>query len=266
LPRKYLFQNEGSKIVPIYLWIIITTLVISIFAWAGLVLVLLKEALLRNLLPVLVAFSAGTLLGGAFLHLLMESIVVGGARISTFVWLLAGFSLFLVLEQFLQWHHQFLPNHGHSHYHRKRPVTYMILMADGLHNFIGGLAIGSSFLVSVETGLITAFAAAAHEIPQELGDFGILIQGGWNKYRALTANFISALTIVFGGIIAYILSGEINTTFLLPFAAGNFMYIAAADLIPEIKHETNIKRSSIYFAAFIFGIGILLVIKLVVNH
>lgn len=252
--------------MPVYLWIAVTTLAISLLAGIGLLVLLVREATLRSLLPVLVSFAAGTLLGGAFLHLLMESVAVRGATLDIFIWLLAGFSLFLLLEQYLQWHHHYLPNHHHAHYHPKQPVTYMILLADALHNFLGGLAIGSSFLVSTEAGLITALSAAAHEIPQELGDFGILVHGGWRKRRALLVNFASALTIVPGGLLAYAASGAIDTVYLLPFAAGNFIYIAAADLIPEIKHETDIKRSSRYFLAFMAGILLLLAVKVAVDR
>jgi zinc and cadmium transporter len=191
----------------------------------------------------------------------MESLAVTGPRLSIFVWLLAGFSVFFVLEQYLQWHHHYLPPHHHQHYHPKRPVTYMILLADGLHNLLGGLAVGGSFLVSTEAGLITAVAAAAHEIPQELGDFGILLHGGWRKRKALLYNFISALTIIPGGLLAVAAAGTLDTVYLLPFAAGNFIYIATADLIPEIKHETDPRRSSLYFLAFALGIALLLAVK-----
>jgi zinc and cadmium transporter len=116
-------------------------------------------------------------------------------------------------------------------------LTYLILIADGVHNFIGGLAVAGAFLIDVRVGIRTWLAAAAHEVPQELGDFGIVIHGGWNKGKALLYNFLSALTFLLGGIIAYSASFALDVTFLLPFAAGNFIYIAAADLIPEIKHH-----------------------------
>jgi zinc and cadmium transporter len=137
----------------------------------------------------------------------------------------------------------------------------MILIADGLHNFIGGLAIAGSFLVSTEVGVITWVAAAAHEIPQELGDFGILVHGGWDKYQALLVNFVSAVMILPGALITYFVSSEIDTTFLLPFAAGNFIYIAASDLIPEVKHEKRLWKNLIHFAAFAGGVLTILVTK-----
>ncbi len=243
-------------------WITLTTAAISALAWIGLLLTGLNERRLYRLLPVLVAFAAGTLLGGATLHLLMEAIGVAGVSLSVFLWFIAGFALFFLIELYLQWRHRHLPGSHHVHEHHKEPVTYMILLADGLHNFIGGLAIGGSFLVSVRVGLITALAAAAHEIPQEIGDFGILVHGGWNKRRALVYNFISALSIVPGGLLAYAVAGDVDTTFLLPFAAGNFVYISAADLIPEVKHESDLRRAGYFFFAFAAGIGLILGVRM----
>ncbi len=242
----------------ILLWIILSALAMSIIAWIGLIALALKEETLKKILLILVAFSAGSLIGGAFLHLIPETIIKVGPQLSMFLWLLFGFSIFFLMERFLQWHHCHKAPSEH-----KKPVTYMILLADGLHNFIGGLAIASSFLVSVEVGIITWIACAAHEIPQELGDFGILIHGGWKKQKALLFNFISALTIILGGLLAYFASTSVDTTFLLPFAAGNFIYIAASDLIPEIKQGESLKMGLIHFLAFSVGILLILVIRLV---
>jgi len=228
----------------------------SLIAWAGLITLALREETLKKILLPLVAFSAGALIGGAFLHLIPETVTEVGPRLDVFLWLLAGFSLFFLMEQFLHWHH------CHKVRCKHKPVTYMILLADGLHNFIGGLAIASSFMVSVKVGVITWLACAAHEIPQELGDFCILIHGGWSKYKALLFNFLSALTIVPAGLLVYFGSTTINTTFLLPFAAGNFIYIAASDLIPEVKHG-NLKTGLIHFFSFITGVLLILAVRLV---
>jgi zinc and cadmium transporter len=160
------------------------------------------------------------------------------------------------MEQFLSWHHAHSVEAG-----TKQPVTYLILLADGLHNFIGGLAIGASFMVSIDVGIITWLAAAAHEIPQELGDFGILIRGGWGRLQALVANFISAATIVPGALLAYYLSADFDITFLLSFAAGNFLYIAASDLIPEVKHDRRLRNNLVHFGAFMLGIAAILVTR-----
>jgi zinc and cadmium transporter len=243
------------------LLIVATTLLISLLAWAGLITLLIKEAFLHKILLVLVSFAAGSLLGGAFFHLLMESIEKNGLNLKVFVWVLSGFVVFLIIEQFFHWHHSHeLPPH---HFFSRKPVTYMVLIADGLHNFIDGMAIGSSFFISREAGLITALVVAAHEIPQELGDFGILVHGGWNKKKALVLNFAFALTIVPGGIAAYLFSRTFDISFLLPFTAGSFIYIASADLIPEIKHESNPLRSTVLLFAFLFGTGLVLAMKII---
>jgi len=235
------------------MWIIGSSLAMSAIAWVGLVTLAFNEEQLKKLLLPLVAFAAGSLLGGALLHLLPEAVAANGANVGTFLPAVAGFALFLLMEQFLAWHH----SHSMTMV-VKQPVTYLILLADGLHNFIGGLAIGASFLVSVEVGLITWIAAAAHEVPQELGDFGILIRGGWGRWQALVANFLSAATILPGALLAYYVSADVDIALLLSFAAGNFIYIAASDLIPEIKHDRLLQNNLVHFASFVAGVVVIL--------
>ncbi|TXT53350.1 MAG: Zinc transporter [Promethearchaeota archaeon] len=248
------------------LYILIFGFLMSLIAWIGITTLAIKEKALEKLLLILVAFSAGALLGGAFLHLIPESIEESGDGLGMMIWVLIGFAIFFLLEQFLRWQHSHrIPMEQRK---EREPVGVLILLADGIHNFIGGLAIASSFMVSFEVGLITWIAAAAHEIPQELGDFGILLNSGWKKRKALLANFLSALTIIPGGIITYFLSANLDTLFLLPFAAGNFIYIAASDLIPEIKHGKKDYGESVFtrlghFVAFIVGIIFILAIRLV---
>lgn len=240
-------------------WIVGSALAMSAIAWVGLVTVALTDAQLKKLLLPLVAFAAGSLLGGAFLHLLPEAVAARGPGVGTFLPALGGFALFFLMEQFLSWHR------GHSagaDADAKQPVTYLILLADGLHNFIGGLAIGASFIVSTEVGIVTWIAAAAHEIPQELGDFGILIRGGWGRLPALVANFLSAATILPGALLAYYLSADFDITLLLSFAAGNFIYIAASDLIPEVKHDRRLRNNLVHFGAFIAGVSVILVTRI----
>lgn len=240
-----------------FLWIIVASIALSLFAWIGLAVAWVKAHALERMLQVLVSFAAGTLLAGAFLHLIPEANEAVGFTMHIYLWVLGGFSALLALEQFLHWHH----SHSASS-EQKKPVTYMILLADALHNFVGGVAIAGSFLVSVRTGWITWLAAAAHEIPQEFGDFGILVHGGWSKRRALLANFISALTVIAGAAVAYLGSRAFDTGYLLPFAAGNFIYIAASDLIPEIKHGHSMGQSALFFGVFILGILLILAVRL----
>jgi len=250
----------------VLLWILLSTFLISLIAFVGVLTLFLRESLLNKTLLFLVAFSAGALLGGAFLHLLPEAILKIGVASTTilnlFLYLLLGFCIFFILEQFIRWHHH------HAIKHNKKckiePFSYMILIGDGVHNFIDGLVIAASFIVSFPVGIVTALAIALHEIPQELGDFGVLVYGGFGKVRALCLNFVSALTAILGGVVGYTLSVYIGGSiiFLLPFAAGNFIYIASSDLIPEIKHKENFKLSVMQFFAFLVGIGIMLATKL----
>jgi len=237
--------------------ILAATFAISLIAFVGILTFLLREELLNRALLVLVALSTGALLGGAFLHLIPEAIEQIGGGLDIFLYLLLGFCLFFVLEQFLQWRHQ----HGTAH--GVKPFSYLILVSDGVHNFIDGLVIAASFISSYPLGIATTLAVALHEIPQELGDFGVLVYGGFGKGRALTFNFISALAAILGGIVGYFAYSllQASIVYLLPFAAGNFIYIAAADLIPEIKHRVSLRRSIIHFCVFLVGIGIMLAVK-----
>lgn len=243
-------------------WIIASTFVISLISFVGVFGLLLKEETLRKFIFPLVAFSAGALLAGAMLHLIPEALDQSESVDQVFLWVLFGFSLFFMLEQFIQWHHCHKLPSEHKH-----PVTYLILLSDGVHNFIDGLAIGAAFLVNINLGIVTSLAVMAHEIPQELGDFGILVHGGWKSRQALFFNFFSGLASVAGGVLVYFLSSGINMSFLLPIAAGNFIYIASSDLIPEIKHSDNFCaddffRNFFHFIYFLIGIILLWVMKL----
>ena len=237
--------------------ILVATFIVSLIAFVGILTFLLREEWLKKALLILVALSSGALLGGAFLHLLPEAVSKLGADLNVFLYLLLGFCLFFILEQFLHWHHQ------HDEAHSVKPFTYLILVGDGVHNFIDGLVIAASFIASYPVGIVTTLAVALHEIPQELGDFGALVYGGFGKKRALVFNYISAITAIVGGVIGYFASSimSASTVYLIPFAAGTFIYIAAADLIPEIKHAVSIRRSIIHFCVFLAGIGIMLAAK-----
>ncbi len=242
-------------------WILIFGILMSCIALVGSVtLVLSHETLDRLLLP-LVAFAAGSLIGGAFFHMVPVAVREMQNGTSVYVWLVTGFVLFLALEQFLNWHHSHAATVVEKH-----PQTYLILIADALHNFIGGLFVAASFLVSTELGVVAWLAAAAHEVPQELGDFGILVHGGWSRGQALFWNFVSASTFLLGGVVAYAVSAQIDVVFLIPFAAGSFIYIAAADLIPEIKKSHSVKTNLVHFAAFNIGWILLLVVRTVLPH
>jgi len=239
-------------------YIILTTFAIALIAFIGVFTLAMREQLLNKILIILVSFSAGALMGGAFLHLLPESIEKSGnANILIFV--LVGFVLFFIIEKVLHWRHC---HKGKCDVHT---FHYMNLIGDSVHNFIDGLIIAASFMVSIPLGFTTTIAIAAHEIPQEIGDFGVLIYGGFEKKKAIVLNFIVALTVVAGGIIGYFISKSIEqvAVYLLPFAAGGFIYIAATDLVPEIKKELDIKKSMATIFVFICGILIMWLVKFV---
>ncbi len=230
----------------------------SCIALVGAVTLVLKQQTLEKIILPLVAFAAGSLIGGAFLHMIPAGISNYGNTTTFYLWILLGFSLFFCLEQFLHWHHC-----QHQTTDQKRPLTYLILIGDGLHNFIGGLAVAGTFIIDIRLGIMAWLAAAAHEIPQELGDFAVLIHGGWEKRRALLFNVLSALTFLLGGISAYIASFHLDVAFLLPFAAGNFLYIGASDLVPEVNKQKNTGIALLHFFAFSLGIGLMWLIKII---
>jgi zinc and cadmium transporter len=245
-------------------WIILSTFTISLIAFIGALVLFLKDRVLSKILLVLVAFSAGALIGGAFLHLIPEAILEFGVDemklMTLFSYLLAGFSVFFVLEQLIRWHH----HHATSH-PKIMPFSYLILISDGVHNFIDGIVVAAAFMVSFPVGIATAVAIGLHEIPQEIGDFGVLVHGGFKKGRALLLNYCSAVAVVLGGVVGYLLYGWIGESivFLLPFAAGNFVYIATTDLIPEIRFKQSLKRSFLRFVVFIIGMALMLLIKFI---
>ncbi len=231
---------------------------ISLFSLVGVFGFALRDGLLKKISMFLVAFSTGALLGGAFFHLLPET---NGKipLIDSYLLLLIGITLFYILERLLKWHHCHDGKACHVH-----TFTYMSLVGDGIHNFIDGLVIVSAFYVNFEVGLATVIAVASHEIPQEMGDFGILIHGGLSKTKALFWNFVSALTAVAGVIIGYLLVKNIDdiSLALLPFAAGGFIYIAMSDLIPELHKEPGLRKSLYSFAMFVMGLMFMYLTKI----
>ncbi len=224
----------------------------SLIALVGSVTLLMSARTLERLLLPLVSLAAGSLIGGALFHMVPASL----AEISdgNHVWLLLilGFAAFMALEQFFHWHHC----------HRadaacRKPLGYLILLGDGLHNLLGGIAVGGAFLIDIRLGITAWIAAALHEIPQELGDFGALIYSGWSKGGALLFNLLSGLTFLIGGLLAYALSHTINVAYLIPLAAGNFLYIAAADLVPEINRHPRFGHNVANLLMFLVGAGLM---------
>jgi len=239
---------------------VIATIVVSLISFVGVLALALKEKLLNKIVLLLVGFSAGALIGGAFLHLIPEALE-GGMVGSIFLYVILGFVAFYVLEKLLHWRHC---HKGKCDIHM---FTYLNLVGDAAHNFIDGLIIAASFIVNVKLGMATTLAVIAHEIPQEFGDFGVLIYGGFSKIKALTYNFLSALTAILGAVTGFLLYSVIGKgmVFLLPLTAGGFIYIASCDLIPELRKETSIKKSLPPFIFFLLGLAFMWGIKLLLE-
>lgn len=234
-------------------WILASGVLMSAISLTGALTLLLSASMLRRLLMPLVAFSAGSLLGGAFFYMLPASLKTLGDPLEVSMLLVAGFTSFFLLEHILHWHQSHEPA-----VERQKPIVYLVLLGDGLHNFIDGLAIAGAFLVDIRLGIATWLVAAAHEIPQELGDFGVLVHSGLSASRALLLNLISALTFLIGGLVTYALSSVINVAWLVPLAAGNFIYIGASDLVPEVHKHIARPGSLVHLIAFFAGLGLLL--------
>ena len=233
----------------VWLYALISVLIVSLVSLIGIFTLFLNSKKLEKILIYFVAFSAGALFAGAFLHLLPEALEELPPA-TTFIYALIGFSLFFLMERLFHWRHC---HEGKCDVHA---FTYLNLFGDGFHNFIDGLVIAASFIVSVPLGIATSIAVASHEIPQEIGDFGVLVYGGVSKSRALFFNLLSALTAVLGGVIGFYLSSAVSglAPMLLPITAGGFMYIAASDLIPELHKEKNNYKANLAFVLFILGI------------
>ncbi len=253
------------------IYIILATLAVSLISFVGVVGLALSKQKMDKLLLVLVALSGGGLLGGAFLHLIPEAIEKIGHNPlelqNVFIFVICGFLLFLLIEQYLHWHHCHGEADGKGHCAHedahKKPVSTLILFGDGVHNLIDGLIIAAAFSVDPGVGIVTTIAVALHEIPQEIGDFGVLVYGGYTRSKALIFNFLSGLTAVLGGVIGFYfaeISGKASI-YLLPIAAGGFIYIAASDLVPEIKHGEKASRLALNFSVFISGILFMLLMK-----
>jgi len=246
----------------VLLQIIIAVLIVSLVSILG-ILIFLKKKTLNKILFYLVSFAAGTLLGAAFLDLLPEALEQGFKE-TVPIFILIGILSFFVLEKFLHWHHH---HAGHEH-EEVHGFTYLNIFGDAIHNFLDGIVIAISFLNSTALGIVATIAIIAHEIPQEIADFSILIYGGFSKIKALVYNFLTALTAVIGALTAYFYSGAIesSTTFLTSFAVGGFVYIASTDLIPEIHKEKDLGKSFVQLVLLALGIFLIWLVGEVVQH
>lgn len=244
-----------------------SVVLVSLISLIGVLALSLNETVLRKWILVLVSLAAGALFGDAIIHLIPEAFEESANPTLTSLLVIGGILLFFVLEKFLHWHHQ----HGHElkeeectdeeicdktegHVH---PVGYLIVVSDGFHNFIDGVILATSYFVSIEIGIATTIAIILHEIPQEIGDFGVLLHAGFSKMKALAINFLSALFAVLGVVVAFAFKeyAGVFASVVLPLAAGGFLYIAGSDLVPELHKTTRVSHSIVQLIGISLGVA-----------
>lgn len=229
----------------------------SLVSIIGILTLFLKEKILSKILLLLVGLSAGAMMGSAFLSLLPEAMEGFGANsILPYLLTLIGFVVFFLIEKFLHW------RHCHKKHCEIHSFGYMNVFGDGAHNFIDGLILAATFLTDEKLGIVALIAIILHEAPQEMSDYGVLLFAGFKKVRALVLNYISASMVIAGGMVGYFVGAANDfVKYLLPIAAGGFIYIAAADLLPEIKKEIKPRRFLPSFLMFIVGIVLMLILR-----
>ncbi|NLF39862.1 ZIP family metal transporter [bacterium] len=246
-----------------WLYSLAAVLVVSAVSLVGVCTLALSGRRLQRVLAVLVSFAAGALFGDAFIHLLPETFREHSGQVQGSLLVIAGVLLFFILEKFLRWRHCHVVAHQEDH--RTHPLAAMNLIGDAVHNLIDGVLIAASFSESASLGMATTIAVVLHEIPQEIGDFGVLVHGGLSVRRALLFNFLCGLTAVAGAAISLALGRYVAgyATALLPITAGGFIYIAGSDLIPELQHDTEPARSCAQLAGIAAGVAVMAALTLV---
>lgn len=245
----------------VWMYTIISVLIVSFASFAGVITLPIRSEKFRNLLIYMISLSAGALLGDAFIHLLPEAVDHAGFTTAVSTYVICGIVASFIVEKFIHWHHchtSITDNHVHS-------FAWMNLFGDAVHNFIDGLVIGAAYFVSLPAGIATTVAVVLHEIPQEIGDFAVLIHGGFKVKKAVMLNLLTAFAAVLGAILVLLIGprSEAMLSFLVPFAAGSFIYIAATDLIPELHKETCVSKSILQLFWFLVGIGMMFLLLLV---
>jgi len=237
------------------MYAIASVILISLVSLVGVVTISLSTDRLRRITLFLVSFAVGGLLGDAFIHLLPESFEELGTNLLVSLYVIFGILIFFVLEKFLRWRHCHIPT-SEEHLH---PFVTMNLVGDATHNLVDGMLVGASYMVSFPIGLTTTLAVVLHEIPQELGDFGVLIHGGLSVKKALVFNLLSALTAVIGAAVSILAAGQVQgfSLSVLPITAGGFLYIAGSDLIPELHHEVKASTSLWQLLVIVLGVAIM---------
>ncbi len=246
-------------------YIILSTLAVSIISFIGVFVFFQKKENYTGFLKVIISLAAGALLAVTFTDLLPEAIESGNDINNIFLTVLVSFLAFFILERFIHWHHCHCDYHGHAAPENKKNIIWTNLIGDGLHNIMDGFLIATAFILNPVFGVVTTVAVALHEIPQEIADFGVLLYSGLSRKKALLFNFLFALTAVVAGIVFYYFGK--NFEHLIPyfaaFAAGNFIYLAAADLIPELHHDQTKKNILKHTLWLLVGVGIILAINFI---
>lgn len=242
----------------IWIYTLASVAAVSLISLIGILALGIKQELLQRVLFYLVSFSAGALLGDVFIHILPE-LMEGESALQNGGYVLAGIMLFFVLERVLMWHH----SHS-SHNEEVHSMVYLTIIGDALHNFLDGVAIAAAFLASIPIGIATATAVIFHEIPQEIGQFAILVHGGWSRKKALLYNFLSALTAIAGALLGLLFSQSFTEApaLFLGIGAASFIYIAMSDLIPELQKESHMQRSVLQLIWMIAGISVMALLLL----
>ena len=244
----------------IWIYTLVSVLIVSAVSLVGILTIAIKQAYIKRILLFFVSFAAGALLGDVFIHLLPELVESGEFGIKTSLFILGGIILFFVLEKILHWRHCHLSATS-DHVH---PLAHMNLVGDAIHNMTDGMVIAGSFMVSVPVGIATTIAVILHEIPQEMGDFGILLHSGMSVRKALFLNFLTALSAVVGAV--FILLLNLNSTdiiiYVIPFVIGGFIYIASSDLIPELHKDVKPINSFIQLLSLLAGVGVMAMLML----
>lgn len=244
----------------VWLYSLLSVFIVSFISLIGILTLAINEKKLKNILIYFISFSAGALFGDAFIHLLPKVVAESGLTLNVSIYILSGILISFLIEKVICWRHCHLPI-AKTHIHR---FAYMNIFCDSVHNFIDGLIIGGSYLAGIHIGVATTIAVILHEIPQEIGDFGVLLHGGFTKKKAVFYNFLTALTAVAGTIFSLILNHLVKNVnpFLISFAAGSFIYIAGSDLIPELHKKVKTKKNLLQAVFFTFGILIMLALLL----
>lgn len=254
-------SSREEKVEPtsvVWSYSLISVILVSLLSLIGIAFISISEEKLKRIIFVMVSLAVGGLFGDAFIHLLPESFAKSESKLQASLYVLAGIFAFFILEKFFRWRHQHVLESDHPIH----PVGYMNLLADGAHNFIDGMIIGASYLVSLPVGIATTMAVVFHEIPHELGNFFVLLYAGFTKTRALFFNFLSAVFAVLGTLVSLLVGSGVEhfSQVMLPLAAGGFIYIAGSDLVPELNKESDLFKSVLQMVAIGAGVGLMLLL------